>query len=664
MELNRDLIVRETDRNNTKEIVIKKYRDGSQVTTKLSEVFTKELPAGLLHKDETGMGATYRELMSERNSIIVEPIKITASSKAKNHNAFYVGSETILHPDKVQIKDIKKYADDTNVQYKKIVVVADSLYKVLTALGDDAYKDYFILIDEIDSFQMDSSFRRSMGSVIENYKLFPTSNRAMVTATPLQFSDPELANEPVTYIRYDKPTTRTIQLHNTLNLQGAVIQKITDILSKFPDDKVMVAFNSVAGCLDIASYLTAHEIADKGDIKILCSINSRSKVDEWYKELDSDKLPAKLNFVTSAYFTGFDLHEQYHLISVSGNETSVHSLSDNRLKQIAGRCRETLLSETVIYDLVPYYEDLQELNSEHLITVAKTEIQALECIKSNFMSNDMLKLSYDKIRELIITNAQPNEHKYVRLNKNQEPVISYLNIDSHIESNRVRRELYRKKGVLARVLRQAGHKVSESEIVTDIDVEPVETSETDRRNQVAYIITEINKLGADEDPEDLMNLQGLTRLQKDIVQNYHYFYKAIDNAQILSMMAEEAVKKDKRSFNNLILAAFYFALHPDEHYKRTVRFHIPLNSVLTGEQLLNKWNDIFVEMNMQKKAKSTTEAVRLTNLHFRTTIRKDKQRKPSGRFIKSENPRGFTLIEHLPVVNHQTQMNFIFKRPF
>jgi len=41
----------------------------------------KFLSHGLVHKEETGMGATTLELKANRNSIIVEPIKIKASSK-------------------------------------------------------------------------------------------------------------------------------------------------------------------------------------------------------------------------------------------------------------------------------------------------------------------------------------------------------------------------------------------------------------------------------------------------------------------------------------------------------------------------------------------------------------------------------------------------------
>jgi hypothetical protein len=44
-----------------------------------SEILS-ELPCGIIEKSHTGMGATHLELHSKRNSIIVEPVRITAKA--------------------------------------------------------------------------------------------------------------------------------------------------------------------------------------------------------------------------------------------------------------------------------------------------------------------------------------------------------------------------------------------------------------------------------------------------------------------------------------------------------------------------------------------------------------------------------------------------------
>ena len=107
---------------------------------------------------------------------------------------------------------------------------------------------------------------------------------------------------------------------------------------------------------------------------------------KYFEELDSDILPGKLNFVTSAYFTGFDLNESYHLITVSGNKNKVHALSDKRMKQIAGRCRVIggLITETIIHDLVDPDEKKEDYSIDNLLSIANRELAALICIQNNF----------------------------------------------------------------------------------------------------------------------------------------------------------------------------------------------------------------------------------------------------------------------------------------
>lgn len=665
MIINEDYLAGKTITGNRTKYIIKKHHNGSSDAIKLSKVFD-ELPAGLIHKEETGIGATYLELTAKRNSIIVEPIKITASSKAFFHNALYIGSPTKFHSTKNDYKAVLAYLNDNNIPYKKIIAVADSLRRAIAPFRDRVFKDFFLLIDEIDSFQMDSSFRSSMESVMDIYKEFPADKRAMVSATTLSFSDPVLAKEPISHICYDEPTSRTIELFYSENIRGASVVKLNELLNANPSDKIMVAYNSVTGSLDIAEYLVKTDIIQEHEISILCSANSKSKVKNYYTELQGDKLPARLTFVTSAYFTGFDLKERYHLLSISGNSNPIHSLSDSRLKQIAGRCREGLLSETVIYDRVPYYLEYDTRDATQLIREATIEINALDCIKNNFQSDTVLSQTYDRIRSLVINYTQSHGYKFVREYKSGDEAISYLNIDAYIERNRVGRELYYETNVLEKVLQDAGHNVTEGMIETDISVESLDVNEDERKIQVTSIVESLQNLEEGKEPLDLLKQPDVTKFQADFINSYHYLYRSIDNAQLLTLMAKEAVRRDNRGFTNLMLAAFFFSMHPDDHYNRIVNFHLPLKSVFTNEQLLEKWNDIFLEMNMQKKLTSEVSAVRLTALHFLTTKRRDNKppRKTIGHYIRRENPYDLTLIAHKPIVNNQTQINFFLQSLF
>ena len=71
----------------------------------------------ILDKTLTGIGATYAELHSCRNSIIIEPnVPVIVGKTAKNGDWLAVYSNTT-------VAQIKKYLKRTDVKYKKILKI-------------------------------------------------------------------------------------------------------------------------------------------------------------------------------------------------------------------------------------------------------------------------------------------------------------------------------------------------------------------------------------------------------------------------------------------------------------------------------------------------------------------------------------------------------------
>ena len=104
------------------------------------------MPHGIVDKKIPGIGATTLEINSKRNSIIVFPTKALAYGKHSKHpNTLYVGSEIKGEKEKVTNQQIEEYlAKDA---YKKLLVVADSLGRLLGIIGKENYKDYFLMVD-------------------------------------------------------------------------------------------------------------------------------------------------------------------------------------------------------------------------------------------------------------------------------------------------------------------------------------------------------------------------------------------------------------------------------------------------------------------------------------------------------------------------------------
>lgn len=338
----------------------------------LSEVIS-ELPNGIINKGKTGTGGTTLELQSKRNSIVVQPLKITASEKAKKTpGSLYIGSSTDYFKE-VKDEEILDYLKNPAITYKKIICVADSLPRLMRLIAKEKLVDiFFLLIDESDSIQIDSGFRKTMEDVVRIYKRFEKSNRAMISATPIEMYDPELKNERKTVFEFEDPTTYEIQIERTANSAGNVIDAIIRIHTSDPDAKIVIAYNSVQKIKALADHLVSKCGYLKSEVTILCGNQSKSLIKGFNNIFSLGKLTTRITLKTSAYYTGFDVDEPYHLITISDNKDHLNSPSIERLFQIAGRCRSKLESFTIVqvFDESHSYSpiDLKEIlkNAEDL----------------------------------------------------------------------------------------------------------------------------------------------------------------------------------------------------------------------------------------------------------------------------------------------------------
>lgn len=410
--------------------------------TKLGDVFN-HLPSGIVIKSETGMGATTLEIEAERNSIIVEPLRITAESKASKHKCFFVGTP-LKKKDAVDVLAIRKYLTTSTTPFKKILCVVDSLYKVLDAISEEglALSDFFLVLDETDSLQLDSSFRKIMNQAFENYKKFPPDSRATVTATPIEFSDPDLASEKVTEIKYKTSSLREVTLVRTPDYKGQLADEIMELLENHPDEKIFVALNSVKAIMEVADHLQYKKGVKPGSLKVLCSTSSKAKVGPRFSEISKELLPSKVNFVTAAYFTGFDIDEPYHLLVAISAGSQTLELSELRYKQIAGRCRKKLLSEKIVYD-GEGLGGFEVYDFSTLSEMADEEIKSINCFSRTYgPGEDQLRNHMLKIRSSIIESKTVNGSALVFEDLSKELKKAYTAFDGILESSRLRKEIF------------------------------------------------------------------------------------------------------------------------------------------------------------------------------------------------------------------------------
>ena len=448
---------------------------------KLGEIFDR-VPYGIINKTITGLGATTLELMtSKRNSIIVVPTKTLAYSKVLKANkkkgdnyAMYIGSPIGEVKSNINLASVREYIrckkDD---EVLKFVVVADSLpmlLNYLSQLNSDAYSDYFLMVDEIDTLQSDSSYRPRLEVVIDHYFKFGFNNRAVVSATIIPFSNPLFAKEPYLKIAWDKQPVRKINLLYTNYVEDAAINEINNFLQT-TQDKILVAYNSLDGIFNIIDNIDI----SKEDCGILCSERSSDKVadykDESDKAIDEDgNLLNRVTFMTCAYFAGIDIQDRCHLITISSKNTAYTYLSVNRMAQIAGRGRNGNISETIVYDI---YENTEydrfnnfEEYSSSILNRATKYITFLNAAQEMIAEDKDLEPMEHFIKSYMsyISKSKPTVFDYpltiIRLNSiSNKFVPAYFNIDSLMEKWTLRHTLYTSKLELEKALIEDGQEV-------------------------------------------------------------------------------------------------------------------------------------------------------------------------------------------------------------
>ena len=368
-----------------------------------------------------------------------------------SQEALYVGSEIGIITTTVEDEDIQNYINDNDIEFKKILVVADSLPKVISCIGDSVNQNFFIMIDEVDVLQSDSGFRPRLEEVMDYYFKFPRTSRCVVSATIREFSHPELKNESVVTIVKKNPLRRNIKLFysENNNINGLLKEQIVNISTENPDQKILIAYNSVKGIMAVIENLNSEF---KSECGVLCSKTSKENAKNYFRELDSPHLTDRITFITSAFFVGIDIEDRFHLITVCNSKTTPNPLSINKITQIYGRCRNSLgiFSDTIIYSKLHLeIEDENSINmpmadyEKYLLEKSDITIEICNYVEQyksgNFRYHDdtsLVNLLYT-LKSKLIEASVVNSISTTRLSKENNTEYAFFNIDNLLEQKEI-----------------------------------------------------------------------------------------------------------------------------------------------------------------------------------------------------------------------------------
>lgn len=269
----------------------------------LTEVLPMIPTNTILYKTLTGLGATYGELKADRNSIIIEPnvpviVGKCNDPKHKEDNLFGVYEG-------VYTEDVIKYLEKSADKRTKILTTPESFQKVKDAfelMDMDIYGACFLLFDECHKIVKDADYRSDITLPFDDFFLF--NEKALVSATPISFSDPRFEMQKFQIIRIEpafeyKLPVSLIHTNNVLEQLKRTLDKLdaTDICLFVNSTDMIYSFIKQ---LDIENESTV--FCAKKSVEKLKNKKFKHAFEQWSKS----KMK-KYNFFTSRFYNALDI---------------------------------------------------------------------------------------------------------------------------------------------------------------------------------------------------------------------------------------------------------------------------------------------------------------------------------------------------------------------
>lgn len=679
---------------------------------KLGGIFTS-LPYGIVKKSVPGIGATTLALNQPRDTIIVLPTKklayqkyLRGYNKERTSNRFlYVGSdipeEKCKSPTDEQIRSYIAEKRTGTFPYKKILVVADSLGRVMEQIKYikeeptrfvrkkleeyaeklkhdpslpplnipitklyEPHMDWHIMVDEIDTFQSDGKFREAMENVIDYYLEFPPIKRCLVSATIRPFTHPQLKEEPLLEINYEHPKKRPVNIIRTNNMHREVADRLGFCRKQYPNDKIVVAYNSIRSINTVIRLLP---VELQADCSVACSSQSQTMVGEYYRSLHSGKLATPITFITSTYFVGVDIEERFHLLTVTDPRRIQTLLSPEKIYQISGRCRDELglLSETIIYD---FYKPK---TPEKAITLEEYEHKAE--ILSQFANSsediqksceNVLPANFADVKDAIVERSKHSVFgsqpiSIIRRNIHGKVVPAYLNIDALGEYQQLCTETYTTKERFFATLRETCQICNTAYHSHKKNAEQIQIEETDRENRknviIQYVQASIDELlqaksqgPITDDVLDRMirkprdNRHGRTFLKR-VKELYPYvpLDKLID--MLTPRLTKDGINWNAVWYRNLRRSIFFACLADDHPFRILLRDYFPQESRMASDEIREKMNAVLINIQA-RELKSNREAIKLYHCFFEE---KRSHNKTNFRTVGAVRDMGFEPLQRI-----------------
>lgn len=511
----------------------------------------------ILYKTLTGLGATYGELKADRNSIIIEPnvpviVGKCNDPKHKEDNLFGVYEG-------VYTEDVIKYLEKSADKKTKILTTPESFQKVKDAfelMDMDIYGTCFLLFDECHKIVKDADYRSDITLPFDDFFLF--NEKALVSATPISFSDPRFEMQKFQIIRIEpafeyKLPVSLIHTNNVLEQLKRTLDKLdaTDICLFVNSTDMIYSFIKQ---LDIENESTV--FCAKKSVEKLKNKKFKHAFEQWSKS----KMK-KYNFFTSRFYNALDIELEIKptVIMISDVYFSEYSMIDPHTDaiQAIGRFRNGVNRVCHIFNTNPNLP-------------VRTEEEIGIYLQANKEVYDKIKTFYDCATSEEARNAYHGILKVLPFNQmlNKDGKENFFAIDNYVDEALLKSSYNAQEKLIASY---------RSNRLFDLDVESAyfpfgdferlkkESKYASLKDKRKEVVRQLELLKGDDETEMIRNYKEDLRkadsfiygayeeIGKEMIESLDYSVKRIKEAMILKQNRE---KTEGTEFIQLIKNSF------------------------------------------------------------------------------------------------------------
>lgn len=546
----------------------------------LTEVLPMIPTNTILYKTLTGLGATYGELKADRNSIIIEPnvpviVGKCNDPKHKENNLFGVYEG-------VYTEDVIKYLEKSADKRIKILTTPESFQKVKDAfelMDMDIYGTCFLLFDECHKIVKDADYRSDITLPFDDFFLF--NEKALVSATPISFSDPRFEMQKFQIIRIEpafeyKLPVSLIHTNNVLEQLKRTLDKLdaTDICLFVNSTDMIYSFIKQ---LDIENESTV--FCAKKSVEKLKNKKFKHAFEQWSKSRMK-----KYNFFTSRFYNALDIELKIKptVIMISDVYFSEYSMIDPHTDaiQAIGRFRNGVNRVCHIFNTNPNLPVRTEEEIGIYLQVSK-EVY------------DKIKTFYDCATSEEARNAYREALKVLPFNQmlNKDGKENFFAIDNYVDEALLKSSYNAQEKLIASY---------RSNRLFDLDVESAyfpfgdferlkkESKYASLKDKRKEVVRQLELLKGDDETEMIRNYKEDLRkadsfiygayeeIGKEMIESLDYSVKRIKEAMILKQHRE---KTEGTEFIQLIKNSFKVG---QKYTKKYIKEELTRIYALTG----------------------------------------------------------------------------------